>query len=255
MLSTSNRLCNVCGSTCADITRSNINVMDRIYFEQINLFSPLFARTWKSSTFPITGSPVGLHGSARPGDSCAKWIWTLNNSCKMIYGTSRGAERRWNDWHDIIGETSWADFLHFEDWEIISMEFLRSWLSMPFFRFTVHTSYNIFVGCASHLFQLDLTDMFDESTDILATVCAVLHKLRNPTMATKLRWHTSLKEIFSNETRRSSSFQNFARYNEIRPFVEYFGESVIDDLLPNSAHDQKVDFLHSKLGDLDYITK
>lgn len=111
-----------------------------------------------------------------------------------------------------------------------------------------------FVGCGSHRFNLAVKDMLECHADLLSNIRGLMQKLRTPTIAARLRRKTFLKAKLSNETRWSSSFEMLRRYSEIKAFVSDLHDPVVDELLPNTAQDRKIESLLSILSDLNVVT-
>lgn len=111
------------------------------------------------------------------------------------------------------------------------------------------------IGCASHRFQLAVQEILKDYEVVIGEVNSLMVKLRTPILAAKLRRVTHLKAKLRNQTRWSSTFEMLKRHILLRDHLRQLHNEEIDDMLPNQAHERKIDSLFSKLSQLDEVTK
>lgn len=112
-----------------------------------------------------------------------------------------------------------------------------------------------FLGCASHRFNLAMTDILRNHEELLDRVNNLMCKLRTPIMAARLMKLTVKRAKTRNYTRWSSAFEMLKRYQELREFLPNMDESEIDDIALTNAENRNLDKLMPSLKDLESVTK
>eukprot|EP00171_Calliarthron_tuberculosum_P002604 IDg2604t1 len=99
------------------------------------------------------------------------------------------------------------------------------------------TTFVLFVGCASHRFNLAVQDILSSYEDVLSLVHNLMLKLRNLIAAAKLRNLTHLRPKMRNVTWWSSSYEMLRRYQRLREFLPMLHLDSVDELTPNHRDD------------------
>ncbi|RLO06368.1 hypothetical protein DYB28_011580 [Aphanomyces astaci] len=109
-------------------------------------------------------------------------------------------------------------------------------------------------GCASHLFNLFVSDLLSNHDVVIQKVNILMRKLRNILPASCLRRLTPLWAKTLNATRWTSAFCMLTPYSAIKTFIGHMGDNDIDMLRLSPVEERKVDALLVVLGDLNSIT-
>ncbi|KAF0708669.1 hypothetical protein AaE_013120 [Aphanomyces astaci] len=109
------------------------------------------------------------------------------------------------------------------------------------------------IGCASHRFNLAVSDYIGQSK-LVAKINTLMLKLKNLLPAAKLRQFTPLVAKTRNVTRWSSTFAMVSRYRELRPFLQRIDDDDIAALMLTAREDRQADELLNSLTDLDSVT-
>ncbi len=87
----------------------------------------------------------------------------------------------------------------------------------------------LFVGCASHRFNLAMKYKLSAYQDLIQRVHELMKKLKNPIAAAELRKHTDLHAKSNNATRWSSTYEMLHRYTKIHSVLTDVDIADIED--------------------------
>ncbi|RHY54374.1 hypothetical protein DYB34_008861 [Aphanomyces astaci] len=110
------------------------------------------------------------------------------------------------------------------------------------------------IGCASHRFNLFMSDVLADHANFIDQVNQLMTKLRFTLPAARLRRLTSLVAKTNKTTRWSSTYSMLKWYNEIKSFLIDINDNNIYVLRLNVVEDREVTALLTKLEDLNAIT-
>ncbi|KAE9352545.1 hypothetical protein PR003_g4323 [Phytophthora rubi] len=116
------------------------------------------------------------------------------------------------------------------------------------------------VGCASHRFNLAVTDCLTDYETFLAKIHALGTKLRTIKGRAILRRVTELSPLGRNDTLWSSTHAMVQRYTKLEPALNSLGHGTliefgIQPLLPCSAESERTHALLKVLNDFEGVTK
>ena len=114
------------------------------------------------------------------------------------------------------------------------------------------------LGCASHRFNLAVTEFLVPYDDVIRKVNTLMGKLKNLKLAGKLRKHTNLHPVQKNDTRWSSIPAMVRRYLQLHQFLsmpEFFNDKGLVDFLPSAREFTLIEELSTHFGILDSVTK
>ncbi|KAF0722689.1 hypothetical protein Ae201684P_004283 [Aphanomyces euteiches] len=111
-----------------------------------------------------------------------------------------------------------------------------------------------FVGCASHRFNLFMMDYISQYEETIGRVNTLMKKLRQLSLAAKLRRLANLLPKTRQQTRWSLTYEMSERFMTLRDFLMQLGESEVDALLPSVTESRDLDRLLLELRDMNAVT-
>ena len=77
-----------------------------------------------------------------------------------------------------------------------------------------------FIGCSSHRFNLAMEQFLEKEKGIIDKINTVMKKLKQPSLAARLRCSTKLVAKTNCPTRWSSTYEMVQRYLKLEPFLD-----------------------------------
>ena len=109
------------------------------------------------------------------------------------------------------------------------------------------------IGCASHRFNLFVSDILAVHEDVVQKVNRLMIRLSHTLPAARLRRLTHLAAKRRNLTRWSSTHSMLTRFNEFKHVLGDLGDITVDELRLNVLEEREIDALLVKLDDLNAI--
>jgi len=112
------------------------------------------------------------------------------------------------------------------------------------------------IGCASHRFNLAVTEYLSPFSSILNKVHSLMTKLKTVKLSAKLRLHTHLKPVVQNDTRWSSAHEMIKRYTRLRPVLDqhFNDEQILLDFFLTPRENQELANLSETMDILNSVT-
>lgn len=108
-----------------------------------------------------------------------------------------------------------------------------------------------FVDHVSHRFNLSVKYIISKNEKVIEIVHELMSKITDVLPVAKLRALTPLKLFLDSDTRSSSTYHVFVRYNRSRGYIHQIDDKDISRFLPSRSDDLKIHSRVERLNNLD----